>query len=170
VKKHRRGAYTYTEFELCDGAQALGEMIRAATPRGRIAKWRGHAKRLGVGIDNIDAAEAMIDTNGHVPPGSWDRFDLLMKRAVSDIEMAQVEESIIPKAQQGINYSGEQSARAKKPRKKGIAERNDKIKKDWHQTSAKRAGITMNAFAKLREKKYKLNAETIRKIISSPSS
>jgi hypothetical protein len=84
--------------------EAMQEGITAASPRGRIAKWRPHAERLGCGLDALREAEALIDgSTGTV--ANYDRFCRFLSDAVRAIEAAQVQETIIPAAVRGIAFT-----------------------------------------------------------------
>lgn len=103
-KTYRRGPFVHTKTDVrfdgenqTDEFAALMEILEAATPKGRIAKWKPHAERLQVGLDDLYAAEDLIDDHGTV--SNMDRFDLCLTRAVEAIEIAQAEKTIVPEAQ-----------------------------------------------------------------------
>jgi hypothetical protein len=72
-----------------EDADAVLEVIKAASSKGRIATWRPHADRLGVACELLDQAEALLDDDGYAT--DFNRFDALMVRAVLSIERAQNE-------------------------------------------------------------------------------
>jgi hypothetical protein len=94
----RRGAFLHQKAKGTgpDIGEALVESIKAASPHGRVEKWKGHAERLGVGLDYLREAETLIDDHGDVE--EIDRFDRCMAGAQADIEAAQNEITFIPLA------------------------------------------------------------------------
>lgn len=85
-----------------EAADALDEMLEGSTPRGRVANWRriaeGNAQALGL----LDQAEKLIDERGSINDRAiLDQFDMLILRAEHCVQLAKIEEVIVPLAQRG---------------------------------------------------------------------
>lgn len=169
-RKIRRGAFIHEAVSVkvdgkdaAESVNATKDMLFAASPQGRLKKWKTHAERLGVGLEDIQKAEYLIDGKGHV--AKMDRFDLYMSRAIHAIDLAQMEEKIVPMA---FGYSDRQSKSASKSRTtRGMtpeerAERNRRIRESYARTD-----LTLNSFAINEARKQKLSPSTIKKIIKS---
>jgi len=89
--KYRLGPFERgrIDIESMSDADAVLEVLKAASHKGRIANWRPHADRLGVACELLDQAEALLDDDGKVT--DLNRFDALMVRAELSIERAQNE-------------------------------------------------------------------------------
>jgi hypothetical protein len=91
--KYRLGPFEYGWIDIdpisSEDADAILEVFKAASPKGRIATWRPHADRLGVACELLDQAEALLDGDGNATDRN--RFDALMVRAKLSIERAQNE-------------------------------------------------------------------------------
>jgi hypothetical protein len=99
----RRGAFLHHRIK--GSAQDINskeflDCLKAASPRGRIEVWKGHAERLGVGLGYLAEAESLIDEHGIVK--NLDRFDWCMVGAIADIEAAQNEITFVPLAIEGV--------------------------------------------------------------------
>jgi hypothetical protein len=94
----RRGVFLHQKAKGSgsDIGEALLESLEAASPQGRVDKWKEHAERLGVGLDYLREAESLIDDHGEVE--NFDRFERCMAAAQADIEAAQVEITLVPLA------------------------------------------------------------------------
>lgn len=86
--KGRIGPFEVERIESSD-IDALHESLSAASPRGRIRRWRPHAERLGVAGGLLNEAETLMDDRGAVE--EMDRFDALLAQAQLEIERAQNE-------------------------------------------------------------------------------
>jgi hypothetical protein len=89
--KYRLGPFERgrVDIDSWSDADAILEVFKAASPKGRIATWRPHADRLGVACELLDQAEALLDGDGNATDPN--RFDALMVRAELSIERAQNE-------------------------------------------------------------------------------
>jgi hypothetical protein len=98
--EYRRGAFLHGIVKGAgDDREGFTKMLEANSERGRIAKWKPHAERLGVGLDDLAEAESLIDDRGRV--ADIDRFDLHLTRARADIDLEQVEKTFVPLAVYG---------------------------------------------------------------------
>lgn len=99
-RKRRRGAFDHVtvSIDLTEPASVddLKESLQAASPRGRIEKWKPHAERLQVAPDDLREAESLIDAEGSV--ADTDRFNLCMARVVHAIDLSQIEATVTPEA------------------------------------------------------------------------
>ena len=103
MKKQRRGAFIHTRTTGKDGPKGLKKALIAASPQGRINKWLPHAKRLGVGVNKLKQAEALIDAEGTVTD-RW-QFKALLNEAIAVIENAQNEKTFVPLAIKGQKFN-----------------------------------------------------------------
>jgi len=143
---------------------SVKEILSAATPRGRIAKWKGHAERLAVGLEEILEAECLIDNRGKV--SDMNLFDLLLSRAVHKIDLAQNEKTIIPIAVIGKKHSGTQSEKAKKKRiRNGVTPADREARDAAMCEHFKKTRLTINGFAVKHAAKYGLKPRSVRYIL-----
>lgn len=171
-QKHRRGGFVHESVSVkldgkdaAESISATKDMLSAASPQGRVQKWKAHAERLGAGLEDLRAAESLIDGRGHV--AEIDRFDLYLSRAVHAIDLAQMEEKIVPMA---FDYHLHQSKIAARPRATGgmmpqeREERNRRIREHFDKA---KSNLSLHGFATRYREKYNLSASQLKKILKS---
>lgn len=86
--KVQAGPFEHEWIETDGGdTHTIEELLEAASPQGRLRKWRPHADRLGVAGDLLDEAASLIGERGNVD--NMDRFDYLLAQVQLEIERAQ---------------------------------------------------------------------------------
>jgi hypothetical protein len=114
--------------------EALVESLQAASPRGRVAKWKPHAERLGVGLDHLAKAERLIDGTGEVL--DLETFSHHMAYAQNEIELAQVEETFVPLAVDAVETKKQRSESGKNSHGMRAADRRKR--NEWIQSEINR--------------------------------
>lgn len=115
---HRRIVVDFTGETTREIKDALFESCMAASPRGRVQKWRLHAERLGVGIEDLREAESLIDDRGNVE--NLDRFDRCMAQARLKIEIAQSDETYVPRVARDVKIEMGRGRSHTKEKLKGV--------------------------------------------------
>jgi hypothetical protein len=159
--KASKGATPRAEFE-----KLFKEGLQAATPRGRIARWRPLADKFGAG-QLLDAAEALIDRRGSLTPEGLEvliddgerftiRFDLLLERVISKIKDRSNEETVVPLAADAVETQEGRSAGGRNSWGWSADER--KIRNEAIQTAINRLclvrGLTYKAAREYISKKF----------------
>lgn len=146
-------------------APEVQEALRAASPQGRIAKWKPHAERLGVGLKDLANAESLIDESGSV--SDMTAFKLFMEKAIHAINIEQMERLVVPEVAGMQKHRKAQSKKGQKQRaSRGMnvkeREKHDRqIIEDYKKTR-----LTKNAFSEKFTKKYGISPSLIRSILS----
>jgi hypothetical protein len=78
--------------------ETIKEITQAATPRGQIARLKSDAERLNAGLDALGKAKELIDERGYVSKSNLYKFNSYILMAAHQIDLAEIGETIIPKA------------------------------------------------------------------------
>ena len=172
TRRRRRGAFDHTtvSIDLTEPASIddLKDSLQAASPRGRIEKWKPHAERLQVGLDDLREAESLIDAEGSV--ADMGRFDLCILRVVHAVDLAQIEATITPEAtemQRTRAYRSHGGDNSHGLEKSERLERNRKIQLEIDRLCAQ-AHLSYNSAIRHVVKEFDLSPDHVKKITVNP--
>jgi len=84
--------------------QLLKQFTKGLPPRDQVDRWKPHAQRLGVSLEDLAMAESLIDQGGHVKPRGKETFKACLARLQLAVELAQAEQTFIPLAVKGQKF------------------------------------------------------------------